>query len=104
MAKSKMNGWASVLAIIGACGVISAISARIITRVETQAVQSHMVEDTNKAVGGLKEDGCDPAVEARTNIAVIGVEIKNIKDDVADMRAEQKTNTTAILKAINDKP
>ncbi len=103
MAK-KIDGWASALAILGACVAISTIAARVTSRVETQAVQAHIVEDTTKTVGGLKKDGCDPAVEARINIAVIGVEIKNIKDDVADLRVEQRADTEAILKAIKEKP
>ena len=103
MAK-KLNSSVSILAIIGACAAISAIAARITSRVETQAIQTHVVADTAEAVSGLKEDGCDPAVEARTNIAVFGVEIKNLKEDVAELRIEQRDDTKAILKAIHENP
>ena len=104
MAKKTKNGTYKIYLFVGLCVGLTTLISWATTTVQKMATDSHIVEDTTKAVGGLKKDGCDPAVEARINIAVIGVEIKNIKDDVADLRVEQRADTEAILKAIKEKP
>lgn len=106
MAKKGKNGWRSVLAVIGACAAVSAIAARVVTRVETQAVQAHVVEDSKKSITGLKEDGCDPANINETAIAVMDEKWQNIEEDVGDLKRDMKglhVGQTAILKAIEDK-
>lgn len=133
---AKKNGKLGILAIISACAGIGAIcvggstiGGRWTAKAGAKATQAHIVEDTTKAVDGLKEEGCKPAVKAVGDVRVIGVEMKHLKDNVADMkkdvgglkadfadyrveqrkeRAEDKKERTAetekILKAIHEKP
>ncbi len=60
-----------------------------------------------KAIGvkadRIKVEGCDPAKKTVTDVAVIKTEVAAIKEDVREMRIEQKADTKAIIKAINDK-
>ncbi len=59
-----------------------------------------------KAIGvkadTMKVEGCDPAKKSVTDVAVIKTEVVAIKEDVREMRAEQKAGTQAILEAINE--
>ena len=94
-----------------------------------RATQAHLVEDTAKAIAEVKTNGCDPARQQKQqiavgslemsyvqsdiedltdNVAVISTGLSELKDDFSKYQIEQKiqeqANTTAILKAINDKP
>ena len=59
-----------------------------------------------KAIGvktdTIKVEGCNPAKELAISVAVIDTKLKNIKEDVAESRVEQRADTKAILEAINE--
>lgn len=67
-----------------------------------------------KAIGvkadTIKTGGCDPAKKSVTDVAVIKRDVAAIEEDVREIRIEQKAeskarkaDTTAIIKAINEK-
>ncbi len=98
-------------------------------KAEKRATQAHLIEDTVAAIEAVKVEGCDPARQQKQQIAVGSLEmsyvqsdLEEVKDDVAgiskdvselkddfskyqiEQTIQQQANTTAILKAINDKP
>lgn len=104
MAK-KPNGWKGITAIISACGLIGVIAGGLMSKVEIRATQSHIIEDTTKAVEKLEVDGCDPANTNETAIAVMDEKWLNIEEDVDGLQEDMKglhAGQTAILKAIKE--
>lgn len=63
-------------------------------KAQGQKVDTHLIQSA-KDTTALKDDGCDPAKANTTSIAVLEVELKNIKQAQTD-------NTAAIIKAIKD--
>ncbi len=59
-----------------------------------------------KAIGvkgdTMKAEGCDPAKKSVTDVAVIKTEVAAIKEDVREMRVEQRADTNKILAAIKE--
>ncbi len=98
MAKEKTgNGKRLNLAIAGLAITLLVIGSSGLTNyVNTQ----HETSDATKAIGVLKTDGCDPAKKSVTDVAVIKTEVAAIKEDVREMRAEQRAGKKEILEAI----
>jgi len=71
----------------------------------TYAVNNtYLTDETSHDLDILKSEGCLPAKVNTTSIAVIETKLANIERDIAELRVEQKTNTTSILKAIEKSP
>lgn len=63
--------------------------------------ERHEAEDA-KRDADLKKDGCDIAQDTVTKVAVIESELPAIKEDIRELRVEQKADTALILRAIRD--
>ena len=50
----------------------------------------------------MKVEGCDPAKKTVTDVAVIKTEVAAIKEDVREMRIEQRIGKQEILTAIKE--
>ncbi len=96
MAKSS-NGTAAWIKLgIWIIIVVAAIVASTVwTQADVQAVDVK-VDATDKDVTELKEDGCDPAQEHTTEIAVI-------KEQFKTYRKEQQQGFETVIEAINKK-
>ena len=104
MAKNA-NGWKSIAAIISACGLIGVIAGGLTSKAEIRATESHIIEDTTKAVEKLEVDGCDPANTNKTDIAVMDAKWLNIEEDVDGLQEDMKSlhvGQAAILQAIKE--
>ena len=112
MTKKKLNGWANICMALAACVGVSTLVARISTYGEIKGVQSHLVEDatkavdelkedTEKAVAGIKKDGCDPAVKSREDVSVIKIQLQDIQKDMSSVQIQQtalQAQQTAVSK------
>lgn len=100
MAKEPLSKKTSIRVTIGllvTVGLaIAATSAGLVTH-------NSKIEAIGLKTNTMKVEGCNPAKEMILDMAVVKIEVAAIKEDVREMRVEQKTNTAAIIKAINDK-
>ncbi len=119
---AKTNGTYKIYIIIALCVGLTTLISWATTRIESRATDSHIVKDATAAIDKLEKGGCEPAVQAAVNVAIIRVEMSHIKDNIADVkkdvgglkkdfadyrveqRRERAVETEKIIKAINDKP
>ncbi len=98
MAKN-INGSKTNIAI---AGLVIAVITIMTSGGTTYLNNVFQADETVKHVDDLKRGGCDPAIEGRTNIAVIDVRLENIEKDISELRTEQSIDTAEILKAIKE--
>lgn len=122
---AKNNGKKSIITIIGVCATLigifvggAKIKDGLDAKAAVRATQAHLVKDVAEAVEEVKTNGCDPARQQKQQIAVGSLEmsyvqsdLEEVKEDVAGIKKgmieqniQQRADTTAILKAISDKP
>ncbi len=62
-----------------------------------------MDEHHFKELTEMDDEGCKPARANETNIAVINTKLDRVQVDVKEMRVEQTTRHTELMKAIREK-
>ncbi len=95
------NGTKTILTIISLILTVAVVGAGVVVYAVTN---THETGDTAENLDKLESSGCKPSRTNTIEVAVIKTEITAIKDDVREMRVEQRADTKAILKAIEDKP
>ncbi len=100
MAKNGKVKWIGI--VIVALGLlVSVIGSFIWAQADIKAVNTKangIVED----VDDLEEDGCKPAQKIKIKVAVLENSVQRIEKDVTEMRVEQTTRHTELMKAIRE--
>ena len=92
---AKMNGNTKIIGLIITLAVIFA------SIVGTWTVYGEHIDKNACEIEELEKDGCDPAQKHTTEIAVVKRDMSSIKEDVSEIRREQKQGFERILERLD---